>query len=97
MHRQNEARKVRFDPAARVSRNLPVEYYILTNVELRGAVIGYVTGRPIRETAVDAGGLRYRFAGIAPRDADGRYDVLSLGDGEWIVEPGLIYAADQPA
>ncbi|MBP1884006.1 hypothetical protein [Sinorhizobium mexicanum] len=76
------------------SRSLPVEYFVLANVQFEGRVIGHLAGRPIRETAVDGDGLRYRFVGIAPRDERGRFDVQSLQTGEWIVEPGLVYAQD---
>jgi hypothetical protein len=95
MFKPSEAKTVRFSPAHKVSRNFPVEYYILAGLEFRGAIVGYLSDRPIREIAVDADGLRYRFVGIAQRDINGRYDVFSLERGEWIVEPGLIYAVDQ--
>jgi hypothetical protein len=44
---------------------------------------------------VDASGHRYRFAGVAPRAADGRIDVEGLRTGEWIVQPGLVYRMDE--
>ncbi|MCA1404419.1 hypothetical protein I6F26_17155 [Ensifer sp. IC3342] len=76
----------------KTSRNLPTEYFILANVHFEGRVIGHLAGRPIRETIVDNDGLRYRFVGVAPRDERGRFDVQSLQTGEWIVQPGLVYA-----
>ncbi|WP_331376468.1 hypothetical protein [Sinorhizobium chiapasense] len=76
------------------SRNLPVEYFILANVQFEGRVIGHLAGRPIRETVVDNDGLRYRFVGVAARDQRGRFDVQSLQTREWIIEPGLVYAQD---
>ena len=81
------------------SRNLPIEYYILDDRQLdgrqaEGAVVGYLAGRPIADTVVDPSGHRYRYAGLAPRLSNGRFDVESLHPGEWIVEPGLIYVAD---
>ena len=90
----SKAKAMGFNPAHKVSRNFPVEYYILTGLYFRGVVVGYFSGQPIREIAVDEEGQRYRFAGIAPRDINGRYDVFSLERGEWIVEPGLIYVMD---
>ena len=77
------------------SRNFPVEYYILSHVAFAGAVVGSLADQPIRETVIDEAGQRYRFAGLACRDSNGRYDVFSLQAGEWIVEPGLIYVAEQ--
>ncbi|WFU50850.1 hypothetical protein [Sinorhizobium terangae] len=78
----------------KTSRNLPVEYFILANVQFEGSVIGHLAGRPIREIVIDDNGLQYRFVGVAPRDESGRFDVQSLRAGEWIVRPGLVYAQD---
>ena len=82
------------------SRNLPIEYYILDDRQLdarqaEGSVVGYLAGRPIAGRIVDLSGRRYRYAGLAPRLSNGGFDVESLLPGEWIVEPGLIYAADE--
>jgi hypothetical protein len=57
-------------------------------------IIGTYDGAAIAATMVDLSGRRYRFAGILPRAAGGVYDVGSLAEGEWIVEPGLIYRWD---
>jgi len=95
MFMQSKAKAIGFQAAHKVSRNFPVEYYILTGLEFRGAIVGYLSDRPIRDIAIDEEGMRYRFVGIAPRDVNGRYDVFSLERGEWIVEPGLVYAVDQ--
>jgi len=94
MFMQSKAKATGFHPTHKVSRNFPVEYYILTGLEFRGAIVGYLADRPIRDIAIDEEGLRYRFVGIAPRDVNGRYDVFALENGEWIVEPGLVYAVD---
>ncbi|MHA7970247.1 hypothetical protein [Rhizobium sp. CAU 1783] len=96
MMTDRKPRKTASDPVPRISRSHPVEYYVLADVEHQGRVIGHLAGRPILECVVDAEGGRYRFAGVAPRDATGRFDVLSLKTGEWIVQPGLIYAAETP-
>ena len=73
------------------SRSVPIEYFILANLRFEGAVAGFIDGRPIRQIAIDENGVRYHYAGIAPRDSDGRFDVAGLRTGEWIVQPGLIY------
>lgn len=78
-----------------VSRNLPFEYFLLGNVQFSGAVVAQIGERPIRETVIDAGGRQYRFVGLARRDDDGRLDVEALRPGEWIVEPNLVYAANE--
>ncbi|UVK38807.1 hypothetical protein LHFGNBLO_000095 [Mesorhizobium sp. AR10] len=84
-----------FKLSARVGRSLPTEYFILANLRSEGATIGHLAGAPIAETVVDASGHRYRFAGVAPRAADGRFDVESLRTGEWIVRPGLVYLMEE--
>jgi hypothetical protein len=74
-----------------VSRNLPFEYFILSNVEPDGPVVGFVADRPVRGSVVDGHGRRYRFSGLARRDGSGRLDVEDLRTGEWIVLPDLVY------
>jgi hypothetical protein len=66
----------------------------LIQKELRadGSVVGYIDDQPIPEAVVDEAGHRYSFAGVAPRRPDGSYDIRSLHQGEWIVEPGLVYS-----
>jgi hypothetical protein len=78
----------------RVGRGVPTEYFILNDVRTEGATIGQLAGKPIAETVVDASGHRYRYVGVAPRAADGRFDVDALRTGEWIVRPGLLYALE---
>jgi hypothetical protein len=56
-----------------------------------GPIIGSYAGCAIADAVVDLGGRRYRFAGVMPRRPGGAYDVAALAEGEWIVEPGLIY------
>ncbi|WP_195909619.1 hypothetical protein [Rhizobium tubonense] len=77
-----------------VSRNLPFEYFVLDRPRYEGAVIGYLASQPIRDVAIDAAGHRYRFAGLASRDGNGRLDVGCLEAGEWIVLPNLVYTGD---
>ncbi|GES49097.1 hypothetical protein Rhsp01_17150 [Rhizobium sp. NBRC 114257] len=76
-----------------VSRNIPHEYFLLSATREEGPVVGYVNGKPISAAVVDRNGSRYRFVGIAVRDREGRLDVLTLRQGEWIVAPDLIYEA----
>ncbi|MBD9508718.1 hypothetical protein IB265_18175 [Ensifer sp. ENS10] len=83
-----------FKPSPKTSRRLPTEYFILADVAFEGAVIGYLAGKPIREAVSDGDGLHYRFVGVAPRLTSGGFDVRALRTGEWIVQPGLVYAAD---
>lgn len=83
--------------ASGVSRRVPTEYFVLANLREQGAIIGRLAGHPIADTVVDASGLQYHFVGVAPRDRSGRFDVEALRAGEWIVQPGLVYAADGKA
>ena len=80
-----------------VSHRVPTEYFVLANLREEGAIIGQLAGHPIADSVVDASGQRYRFVGVAPRDRTGRFDVEALRAGEWIVQPGLVYAADGKA
>jgi hypothetical protein len=75
-------------------RSMPIEYFVLVNTRSEGPVIGHIADRPICETVVDERGVRYHYAGLAPRDPDGRFDVDCLRHGEWIVQPGFIYASE---
>lgn len=79
---------------SRESRRVPTEYFVLANLREQGAIIGRLAGHPIADTVVDARGRRYHFVGVATRDASGRFDVEALRAGEWIVQPGLVYAVD---
>ena len=85
------------------TRTVPTEYFVLSvsrgengRCHEGGAAVGYINGHPIIDTVVDDAGRCYRYMGLAPRLRDGRLNVLSLRPGEWIVEPGLVYAADAP-
>ncbi|QKC80612.1 hypothetical protein [Mesorhizobium sp. NZP2077] len=82
---------------SKASRRVPTEYFVLANLREQGTIIGRLAGHPIADTVVDARGRRYQFVGVAPRDRTGRFDVEALRTGEWIVQPGLIYAADGKA
>lgn len=71
----------------------PVEYFLLVEPRADGPVIGLYWDQPIAASVIDAYGERYAYAGIAPRLRSGTYDVEALKQGEWLVEPGLVYAA----
>ena len=80
-------------------RNPAVDNYVVEDkrvlhkdLRAEGSVVGYIGDQPIPEAVVDEAGRRYSFAGVAPRRADGSYDAKSLREGEWIVEPGLVYS-----
>lgn len=70
----------------------PVEYYLLLEPQPYGRLVGYYADLPIPEFVTDADGTHYTYAGVAPRLADGRYDLEALRRDEWLVEPGLVYA-----
>ena len=86
------ANPTRFAP--KVSPSMPIEYFILAKLRFDGPIIGYLESQAIHEYALDERGMRYRYIGLMPRDVDGRFDVNSLQQGEWIVQPGLIYAVE---
>jgi hypothetical protein len=76
------------------NRNRPVDYFMLQEPQGEGPPVGTFAGQAIAERMTDYLGHHYRFAGVAPRLQDGRYDVDALRPGEWLVEPGLIYASE---
>jgi hypothetical protein len=78
----------------RASRSRLAEYFMLHKPRGEGPSVGTFAGQAISECVVDCFGKHYRFVGIAPRLQDGRYDVDALHPGEWLVEPGLIYAGE---
>lgn len=78
-------------PASHRSRPRPVAYFLLLEPRAAGPVIGIYRDQPIAASVVDADGRHYAYAGIAPRLSSGVYDVEALRDGEWLVEPGLVY------
>ncbi|UVK55522.1 hypothetical protein DBIPINDM_002051 [Mesorhizobium sp. AR02] len=80
-----------------VNHRVPTEYFVLANLREQGAIIGQLADHPIADTVVDASGLRYHFVGVVLRDRTGRFDVEALRTGEWIVQPGLVYAIDGKA
>jgi hypothetical protein len=76
-------------------RARPVEYFLLDEPCADGPVIGLYRDQPIAAFVIDADGRHYAYAGIAPRLSSGRYDVEALRQGEWLVEPGLVYAVER--
>ncbi|MER8374867.1 hypothetical protein [Mesorhizobium sp. M1409] len=82
------------------ARSVPIEYYVLriaapaAGRPSESKVVGHFAERPIFSEVIDTFGDHYHYVGLAPRLADGRFDVEALSPGEWIVEPGLIYRSD---
>jgi hypothetical protein len=81
-------------PRSAMHRSRPLDYFMLQEPHGEGPRVGTFAGEAIPEGMTDCFGQHYRFAGIAPRLQDGRYDVDALRPGEWLVEPGLIYASE---
>lgn len=69
----------------------PLEYYLLHGVRPDGPTVGHYSGKPVADVVIDAYERRYVFTGLAPRRNDGRYDLGKLRDGEFLLEPGLVY------
>lgn len=78
-------------------RSFPTEYLVLPHVAADGPVIGYFGERPIAARIRDQWGQRYAYRGVAPLRADGTVNLALVRTGEWIVEPGLLYALDDGA
>jgi hypothetical protein len=78
-------------PLASVGRYPPVDYYILHHAEPAGPVIGHYAGREIRAYVIDDLKRRYVYAGVALRLWNGQFDTRALRDGEFILQPGLVY------
>jgi hypothetical protein len=76
-------------------RGVPIEYYTLARAAPQGPVLGYFCGNPVLGSVLDQWGKRYRYTGVVPRRADGSPNLRLLHPGEWVVEPGLIYALDE--
>jgi hypothetical protein len=78
-------------PRSNLIRPQPVEYFTLIEPRADGPVLGFFGDDPIPSAVVDCFGHRYVYSGLAPRLQNGRYNVIRLSPGEWIVEPGLVY------
>ena len=81
----------------RLGRPADVDSYRLAGTQADGPLLGYCAGQPIWEAIVDGLGRRYVFAGVAASRRDGRVDLSALRQGEWLLEPGLIYRSDVSA
>ena len=78
-------------PFAPTPRARPIEYFMLHDAKPTGQSVGLYANREIPESVVDDFGRRYVFAGIAPRQWNGEFDVDALRTGEFILQPGLVY------
>jgi hypothetical protein len=54
-----------------------------------------ISRQPARRGALSLYGVYKSGRAVAPRAADGRFDVDALRTGEWIVRPGLVYALEE--
>ncbi len=81
-------------PAFKFDVNPYSEYRMLTRARSAGPAVGSFRGQAVSSGVTDESGRRYVFAGIIPRSSHGHYEVDLLGPHEWIVEPGLVYRAD---
>ena len=69
----------------------PLEYSILHNARPAGPVIGKLAGKEFFEYVYDEFGRLFVYSGAAPRRLNGEFDDDALKQGEFIVQPGLIY------
>ncbi len=76
---------------ARTRRAHTLEYSMLHNIKPEGPVIGRLDGREFSEFIQDEFGRIFSYSGVAPRRSNGQFDDAALKDGEFIVQPGLIY------
>ena len=68
-----------------------VDFFRLTGAKPDGAIVATYCDHDVCDVVIDERGYRYVFVGLAPRKADGSYDVKPLKPGEVILEPGLLY------
>jgi hypothetical protein len=68
-----------------------VEYFRLDNAKPDGEVVAIYSDHEVCDVVIDDRGHRYVFVGLAPRKANGSYDVKPLKAGEVILDPGLLY------
>ena len=67
------------------------EFHLVINPRPVGPAIGVYAEHPFSESVADYFGRHFVFAGVAPRRSNGQYDLAAMRDGEFIVEPGLLY------
>ncbi len=72
-----------------------LEYFLLHDARPTGPSVGLYANRDIPASVVDDFGRRYLFAGIAPRQWNGDFDLDALQTGEFILKPGLVYRLEQ--
>src|ERR1700690_1655570 len=68
-----------------------VEFRLMVDPRPTGQIIGVYADRPFSESVADYFGRHFTYTGVAPRRTNGQYDVAALREGEFIVEPGLLY------
>lgn len=67
------------------------EFHMMVDPRPTGQIIGVYGDRPFSESVADYFGRRFTYTGVAPRRTNGQYDLAALREGEFIVEPGLLY------
>jgi len=67
------------------------EFHMMVDPRPTGQTIGVYRDRPFSESVADYFGRHFTYSGIAPRRTNGQYDPAALREGEFIVEPGLLY------
>lgn len=72
-----------------------LEYFLLHDAKPTGPSVGIYANREIPATVADDFGRQYIFAGVAPRQANGDFDLDALGAGEFILKPGLVYRMER--
>jgi hypothetical protein len=68
-----------------------LDFHLIDGPRPEGPTVGIYADHPFSEVVADHSGRRFTYAGIAPKLANGQYDLAALRAGEFIVEPGLLY------
>lgn len=72
-----------------------LEYFLLHEAKAAGPSVGIFADRDIPASVSDEFGRRYVFAGLAPRQLNGEFDLDALRVGEFIMQPGLVYRLER--
>ncbi len=67
------------------------EFHVMVDPRPTGQIIGVYGDRPFSESVADLFGRHFTYTGVASRRTNGQYDLDALREGEFIVEPGLLY------
>lgn len=72
-----------------------IEYFLLHDATATGPSVGIYANSNIPASVADEFGRRYVFAGLAPRQFNGEFDLDALEVGEFILMPGLVYRLER--